>query len=565
MRLALHRSVLAEIRERFGVSTGSELLSNSFNLTLAVSMPTDLTIAEPDIYRRLKTVVGHLRGAYKDIPLDATNSEFYKFIEWCRIEIQDAVKTHAPTIVKDKDTLSPFDAELAFFEEAFGRMERAFKMLHAPMEVTLRAAAGIIRSFFSAASLVAQMPKHLAGTGGEGSDGALGEFEDHKRRLDELILRVRDAQWANEIVDHEITAIDRRYKELTGSSLWYKKYELVEPYFSTLIWLRIYCRDTPFGNILPKPLHSGELIWLLNERGVIALLQGDLYEAQRSFAEADDAHTVFRGKGQSWRRLEINRTLLRIERGEIHEAYSHLQTLKAEMKDHPLQCPDEDTVTEPLIMSYEGLCENLRGNYVSALKLYKKASKLLITTKQQRALAVNYIRHAQLLLKMGRSIDGLEKATLGLATAEAGRQMDLVWRAQIVKANCLPLSDGLLVEKIYTEALQYATVMDLPRVRVLALRGKAQYLLKLGHLDSAGFLAAEAMKEATRYGMTLHRIALRVLMGKILLRRGDKSGHYLLERAIVLSNRIGYQLQVDNALQAQLDAQKEFAEQVGVL
>lgn len=111
---------------------------------------------------------------------------------------------------------------------------------------------------------------------------------------------------------------------------------------------------------------------------------------------------------------------------------------------------------------------------------------------------------------------------------------------------------------IFREARRYAQVMQIPRIEVHALRAEAEfYLSKIDDFDYAGSLAAEAMTLATRYGMVLQRIALRVLMGRILLRRNDASGRYLLERAIAHADRVGYQLQVDRAQSAFLAASRQ--------
>ena len=81
----------------------------------------------------------------------------------------------------------------------------------------------------------------------------------------------------------------------------------------------------------------------------------------------------------------------------------------------------------------------------------------------------------------------------------------------------------------------------------MALGRHTNYKLSTGDVDGASMLTTRAMTIATNYGMTLTRISLRVLMGSILLQRGDPSGEFLLRRAIAHADRIGYQLQVERA------------------
>jgi hypothetical protein len=179
-----------------------------------------------------------------------------------------------------------------------------------------------------------------------------------------------------------------------------------------------------------------------------------------------------------------------------------------------------------------------------------------VETDQQRALAVTYIRRASLRLGL-RDMEGAQRdIARGVGIAEAGRQMDILWRARLTRISTLSnAGDHHDAMTIFRESRRYAKVMQLPRIEVHALRAEAEFYLD--HVDDyeyAGTLAAEAMTVATRYGMVLQRIALRVLMGRILLRRNDMSGRYLLSRAIAHADRIGYQLQVDRAQQAFLQA-----------
>ena len=55
-------------------------------------------------------------------------------------------------------------------------------------------------------------------------------------------------------------------------------------------------------------------------------------------------------------------------------------------------------------------------------------------------------------------------------------------------------------------------------------------------------LSLDAMTTATRYGLSLRKIALRILIGEILILRGDPlSGRALIHAAIEAATRIGYQ------------------------
>ena len=527
LRIVLHRCAIAEMRERIGVRSGDELLSNSFSMTLALSMPTDLTVASENIQIELKTTVGRLRGSWRDTVLSEKNEPIDTLLK----KLREVVNPQA-------DPFSKFDLAVIRSETLLGHLERSVAIMLTDMQVNIRAAAGIIRGFFSAASLVAQMPtKDMLG------DGELGEFEEHRRRISHLINKLRESHRARATTLELLAKIKIDRESSVKSDIIDKLIELIQ--------------SVPDEINQHPALYIGELIWLLNERSVIALLQGDLYEAQRGFREADRANYVLRTPlpGQAWRRIEINRALLRIERGRIAEARSKLSEIDEKIKSAPAKSKEEDRRTKPLIESYIGLCDHLGGNYTIAERRFNKAISAFIETEQQRALAVTYIRKASLLYDLRRTKEANKLAYLGRSTAESGRQIDILWRARLTEIRGMNAKvDSSKIMTMLIEAKKYATIMELPRVEIQALRGLAEHHLELGDLESAGTAASEAMTVAMRCGMVLQRIALRTLMGRILLLRGDNSGMYLLQRAIAHADRVGYQLQMDRAQQAIIEA-----------
>lgn len=545
-RIVLHRSAMAEMRERIGVRSGDELLSNSFSTTLALSMPTDLIVPEEAIMRDLKTIVGRLNGGWRDPVL--TN------IPEVRIHIRDAIDAlrkavHAEIAKSPVRTIdgavSKFDADALKAERWLRSIDRALRMATADMQANTRAAAGIIRSFFSAASLVAQMPSSA-----ERGDRELGEFEEHKRRIQRLMNRFREAQRALALARRYLSNIKAQYPQLA-------KHEAVRA-VRQLIYecrKRADCERRPTE--LPG-LYGAELVWLLNEHGVIALLQGDLHNAESSFREASDANKVFRNRngGQVWRRIEINRSLLRIERGRIGEARARLDKIQHDLENKPLIAEEERRVITPLLHNYLGLCEHLAGGHELARRHFNAAIHGLVVTDQQRALAVTYIRRASLHLGLGDRAAARDDVARGVAIAEAGRQMDILWRARVTSVSTMEMPrEREQIMTIFRESQRYAKVMQLPRLEVQALRSEAEfYVDQIDDYEYAGALAAQAMTVAARHGMVLQKIALRVLMGRILLRRNDDSGRYLLDRAIAHADRIGYQLQIDRAQRALLEA-----------
>jgi hypothetical protein len=77
---------------------------------------------------------------------------------------------------------------------------------------------------------------------------------------------------------------------------------------------------------------------------------------------------------------------------------------------------------------------------------------------------------------------------------------------------------------------------------VEARRGLARLRIASGDYEVALEHAIDAMTTATRYGLSLRKIDLRILIGEILILRGDPlSGRALIHAAIEAATRIGYQ------------------------
>ncbi|MFL6858219.1 MAG: SIR2 family protein, partial [Allosphingosinicella sp.] len=70
------------------------------------------------------------------------------------------------------------------------------------------------------------------------------------------------------------------------------------------------------GSLGPEALYPDELVWLHNERGVVKLAQGDLYEARFSFDEAERInryHVEYNDQSHNWRRISLNQIVVDIE------------------------------------------------------------------------------------------------------------------------------------------------------------------------------------------------------------------------------------------------------------
>jgi hypothetical protein len=86
------------------------------------------------------------------------------------------------------------------------------------------------------------------------------------------------------------------------------------------------------------------------------------------------------------------------------------------------------------------------------------------------------------------------------------------------------------------------------RVAVQALGASTHLRLAMGDIETAAIDCSHALALAARYGLTLSRISLRVLTGRVLEQRGDlDNARFMFERAASEAERRGYRQAVDVA------------------
>lgn len=514
-RFVLHRTVLAELRENISARSGEESVSNSFSLTLGVSLPTDLKVPDIHVLDNLEMSLGRLRGVWKEPFADQEFADAFAALRQC---------------VNPPECGKSFEPKALSLLRNVDQLERAVRMAQAPMSVCQRAAAGIIRGFFSSASLVAQFPMAHPFRN-------IGVMESQKRRIGVLLEQVRESQLAQGQALTLATMLqqDGRMDSSAKCAL-------------ALIGRKL----SEHNSAVTPPLYGNEILWLLNEQANIAVIQGCLPDAERLLKDALEANIVFRTSREgstSWRRLQINRLFVMIERGRLSEAEVLLDDIRSQSNRRTIQIEAENNLVEPLLCGYAGFIAHLKGRYQEAETAFERAIRKARRSQQQRAEAVTLIRKAALQFGRGLVAEGNATIRDGIAVAENGRQMDIVWRGRLT--GCAGLdhqSDKVELNQRIDGALAYADYMAIPRLKVQALRLRGNHLIEIDDLEGAAQATAAAMAIAVRQGMVLQRIGLRVQMGRILKLQRNPSAQLLLERAASLADRIGYQLMVERAL-----------------
>ncbi|GAA0334823.1 hypothetical protein GCM10009087_51450 [Sphingomonas oligophenolica] len=515
VRFALHRAVLRFMRDRLGVPLGDGPLANSFSLTLAASLPLDVMVPDADIQAELRQLIGHFRSCWKDQRIiDPIASELGK--------LQEAAHENG----------SPLSAEGHQAWELIRQIERIILLRIGPSGSGLRAAANLVRSFFSASSLVT-----TDSVADSGNPGRLPEFEAHKRRIQDVFIRIRE--WQN---------VERNFKDLNGKLTKEMKGASAKAASRRLgAAFKKLCIDEP----AQPPLFGAEIVWLHNERGVVAMLQGDLYEAEFSLNNAREANRLYKGAENrdgpfhNFSRIDVNRTLLLIERGRLRDAEVLLKRIHEQL-GHGVD--SERKLIAPLVTGYRGLVAHLKGHATLARNLYTESIDELQVSEQQRALGLFLIRRATLWRVLQEPVKCDNDVQRAVLAAEAGRQIDLLWRARLVRR--MPPEKSGEQERIATKALAYGEATGLLRVELEALLGLIAIDEDRKNYERAMQLTARAMIVALRSGAVLRRIGLRVIMGRLMLLSGDPAGEYLLRRAIEHADLIGYGAAVERAQQA---------------
>jgi len=551
-RFGLHRSLATELRERHGAPLSEAKLSTTFNMSLFAAQPSENFIPKSDFHDELNELVDRLIGSWKEEEGPKT------------LSAKDA-KTFAAALAKrpiDDDPEGPVTL-LRTRASLYGRRASA----------NIRAALSVLRGYYSTASLL----------GLDSSDPMLRRSEDgplseHAERLDRLLRNFG-----------RIAAARQAFREIAGE-----------------IKLTPQVIEAELG---PEPFYPDDLVWLHNERGVVKLVQGHLYDARRSLSlaqRANEQHLEHGYRGHNWRRIGLNTVQLLIERGRFKRAERRIDEIETSIDTAPWEellnatharatppgspispraHSDEDTddlrrvarireiygaqdrviddcasadyareeiLTVGLTTGYRGLIAHMRGRYRTAQEHYRRAISILRRLGEQRAYALFQRHYATLRRFTGGTNVALREIEYSVAAAASIRQMDISYRSRIVRATLTrrdptadPLRRRVALEEI-REALEYAARSDTYRVRVEASSALAREMRLSGDYDTALQYAADALAIACRYGHSLHKIALRVEIGQILIQRGDpKSGAALIESAVTSAMRTGNQRTVD--------------------
>jgi len=514
-RYALHRTLLTELRFRFGIPLNEAKLSTAFNMSLYIAQPIDGDIPDTDIHEELGNSIDTLIGSYKNV-----GSETEKLWDVMISGHQDRndLLAEAAAYCGSSERVDQLDDA-----QRIPALKRILALCQPDHVRALRAALAIARGYYSTTGLLTVDSGDRVAI--DHRDGVLLE---HAERLDALI--------------------DAYGKQAMARDFLRDKWEEV------------------FEKHLGKeePFYPDELVWLHNERGVVRLAMGDLYEARRSFdqamrinrkwVEADD-------RGHNWRRIRLNQLTVDVEMGELGRAERICEEI--EEVTHPNgPSRKEDMLALAIVAGHRGWCSHLRGDVNRARDHYQKALDRFSTLGEVRAYAYFGRLRAGLPNDNATFSERLSALGSALDIAQSGRQMDIVHRIQISLATTMLFADKLppsdsdrrRANRMLEEALTYSLHTEVHRVRCEASSAIARTREQTGDYEGAMRYAMDALMVATRYGMELRKISLRAMIAKIMAARGHPvTAERLARTCIKMATRKRFQTAIDRAEQVILD------------
>lgn len=516
-RFALHPHLRRYILGNTAITTPLDDYTNTFVFTLHAKQPTDVCLLTPEYQAMADELVGSLVQAWRTFSVKED-----KVPEKLRLALTAKLKEQARQEKPQKEDLYFWRAR-----NVAGLLARA----SADMPDCFRAAYGLLRQIRPFSVLARMQSDGLYAP----QDKSIYEHTDD--RLRDLIRGVNSCDQARKLV----------------ASLNDVDMEALDPTLNTF---------GPVDNPSP-PLFPHELAWLWNERGVLALAQGRLYDAIPYFNHA--RFLLRKHEGSAGRsttiRLDINLAAAWIERGEMRRAVETLKESEARLqriflKTSPPEMMSEYLSTLPICRGYRGLASHLNGDRETAEELYTSAIHDLRRLESMRAVGI-FLRHrADLHLQSGM----LEKARMDLfdarQAAEGFQQLDLLNQVYLSEAKYeiarwqageCNRRDDVIDQKIRL-AKEYGSAMGLYRLGCDAVSLEALHRRYKSDFANARDAAALALAIATRHGMTLRRLGAKSILGSVLCDLDDTAaGQDLLKSAREAAQNYGYNRLVKTA------------------
>lgn len=523
-RYGLHKTLITEFRERFGVPLSDSRLAAGFNLSLFAAQPSDNYVPDLAWHDDLGVMVDWLLGAYRD-----------------KLQQTDLTKKITKRAWFDLKKVNPT-------LNSYETVEQLIRLGSAEMASCVRAAVALLRGYYSIPALLMQDNRTLDAVH---RDGPLTE---HGERLRRVVRVFRDVKIVRRFLHEKL-----RPEEFIG-------FAGPNPLYSDdLLWVQ-----NEFGVLKAA---QGELY-----KARQALREAELI---------NDKFVEFGTCGPNWIRLQMNQVQIDIERGKIIPAEERLRNIEQAINENGRREGSHDTdpfsyiiesykgfpiafdrsmlrqvyadeliLLSALTVGYRGFCSFLRGALAAAKEQFELSIKILQNLGEMRAYSYFQRHLASLYAAMGENDRVVEALKLCVSAAGPGRQPDIDHSGRIA---AIQYSSERLPNKIelvepsdripqLMESYRYAVSGDMYRLQVETAQILAIVHLGHGDVDSALRYVHDAMAIAARGGFALRKITLRITLGRIHIARRDFGrARKLLTSAAKLATRIRYERAVEAA------------------
>jgi tetratricopeptide (TPR) repeat protein len=298
------------------------------------------------------------------------------------------------------------------------------------------------------------------------------------------------------------------------------------------------------------PFFREQIVWLHNECGMFAQVQGDMNDAICHFDQALNYIASSRLEGRRSEggaldaRIRLNRAIAAIDCGLGREQLPDLHRIVETSDEHP--------AIRASALGWIGRIEQLAGNQATARESMGKAIRSLESLGHLRGASIFHRHMGSLAWQMKDKDKGRDHFRQAKALAEAGGHEDVRQYALLA----LVRSEADVEERTFrpqtARELQsiesYARAMGIARLESDVYRSRGYLLFYQGEVSLAGTYAERALEVATLKNLLLRKISAMILLARTYDERGhDEASVQLLTRAIELARKANYQIAIDRA------------------
>ncbi len=289
-----------------------------------------------------------------------------------------------------------------------------------------------------------------------------------------------------------------------------------------------------------RPLYAEEVVWLHNEIGTTALVQGRMADAVAHYNRADRMarqHLEPAETGPLRVRIALNRAHADIGRGRLRQAEVALERISAVTNEH--------RVIGPIACSVLALVQHIRGRNTAATPLYQKAAEALQHLKRSRASASVLRHYGDLLRKLHNLSDASRQLDQAYTFAVEGNHEDVRHLVVLSRIRLDLQKDGEPGASASTrrdqhrkldEAETYGRVMGIPHLQCEVALMRAELHIRDGDLKTAATVASGGLALACVNDMQIRSTSFVLILSDLYVAREQyEAARPLLNSALRLA------------------------------